>query len=235
MNDARPSTPSACRLNSPPNWTSYATRKNVPRVSIVETALDSYLSPDGADRLEAALARRLDRMTRAARTTGAPSRDHQRNLGAVRPLLANPHATAFPTQRKPLRRPKAASATKGSSRRWVAGSRAAPRCSMRSRARSKRRSLRTARANNALRAPIPSLSYATLIAFHATPIPASNSRRTARTNCVHALECGPPILCHSTPAFDASSMLVASTRYWLFLLDPDSRDEFAGRKLGLKP
>ncbi len=42
----------------------YATRKNVPRVLIVETALDSYLSPDGADRLEAALARRLDRMTR---------------------------------------------------------------------------------------------------------------------------------------------------------------------------
>ena len=43
----------------------YATRKNVPRVQIVEIALDSYLSPDGADRLEAALARRLDRMTRA--------------------------------------------------------------------------------------------------------------------------------------------------------------------------
>jgi len=42
----------------------YATRKNVPRVQIVEVALDSYLSPDGADRLEAALARRLDRMTR---------------------------------------------------------------------------------------------------------------------------------------------------------------------------
>jgi len=31
---------------------------------VVETALASYLSPDGADRLEAALARRLDRMTR---------------------------------------------------------------------------------------------------------------------------------------------------------------------------
>jgi len=42
----------------------YATRKNVPRVSIVELALESFLSPDGADRLEAALARRLDRMTR---------------------------------------------------------------------------------------------------------------------------------------------------------------------------
>lgn len=43
----------------------YATRKHVSRVEIVETALDSFLSPDGADRLEAALARRLDRMTRA--------------------------------------------------------------------------------------------------------------------------------------------------------------------------
>ena len=31
---------------------------------MVETALASVLSPDGADRLEAALARRLDRMTR---------------------------------------------------------------------------------------------------------------------------------------------------------------------------
>ena len=43
----------------------YSERKNVPRVLVVETALDSFLSPDGADRLEAALARRLDRMTRA--------------------------------------------------------------------------------------------------------------------------------------------------------------------------
>ena len=31
---------------------------------VVEAALASHLSPDGADRLEAALARRLDRMTR---------------------------------------------------------------------------------------------------------------------------------------------------------------------------
>lgn len=43
----------------------YATAKRVPRVKVVEIALDSFLSPDGADRLEAALARRLDRMTRA--------------------------------------------------------------------------------------------------------------------------------------------------------------------------
>src|SRR5471032_2825570 len=42
----------------------YAERKRVPQALVVETALASHLSPDGADRLEAALARRLDRMTR---------------------------------------------------------------------------------------------------------------------------------------------------------------------------
>lgn len=42
----------------------YAVRKRVPQALIVEAALASHLSPDGADRLEAALARRLDRMTR---------------------------------------------------------------------------------------------------------------------------------------------------------------------------
>ncbi len=42
----------------------YAARKNVSQALVVEAALASHLSPDGADRLEAALARRLDRMTR---------------------------------------------------------------------------------------------------------------------------------------------------------------------------
>ena len=37
----------------------YAARKRVPQALIVEAALASHLSPDGADRLEAALARRL--------------------------------------------------------------------------------------------------------------------------------------------------------------------------------
>lgn len=36
----------------------------MPQALIVESALASHLSPDGADRLEAAFARRLDRMTR---------------------------------------------------------------------------------------------------------------------------------------------------------------------------
>ncbi len=42
----------------------YAARKRVPQALIVEAALASHLSPDGADRLEAALARRLDRISR---------------------------------------------------------------------------------------------------------------------------------------------------------------------------
>jgi predicted transcriptional regulator len=42
----------------------YANRKGVTQALVVEAALASHLSPDGADRLEAALARRLDRMTR---------------------------------------------------------------------------------------------------------------------------------------------------------------------------
>jgi predicted transcriptional regulator len=42
----------------------YAARKRVSQALVVESALASHLSPDGADRLEAALARRLDRVTR---------------------------------------------------------------------------------------------------------------------------------------------------------------------------
>ena len=42
----------------------YAACKGVPQALVVEAALASHLSPDGADRLEAALARRLDRMCR---------------------------------------------------------------------------------------------------------------------------------------------------------------------------
>ena len=42
----------------------YAARKGVSRAAVVEAAVASHLSPDGADRLEAALARRLDRIAR---------------------------------------------------------------------------------------------------------------------------------------------------------------------------
>lgn len=42
----------------------YAGRKRVSQASIVEAAIASFLSPDGPERLEAAFARRLDRMSR---------------------------------------------------------------------------------------------------------------------------------------------------------------------------
>ncbi len=57
-------------LSAPPDLmrrlSDYATRKRVSQAVVVEAALESYLSPDGPDRLEAALARRLDRLSRAS-------------------------------------------------------------------------------------------------------------------------------------------------------------------------
>ncbi|CAN5888144.1 ribbon-helix-helix domain-containing protein [soil metagenome] len=44
----------------------HARSRRVSQVAIVEAALASFLSPDGADRLEAAVTRRLDRLTRQA-------------------------------------------------------------------------------------------------------------------------------------------------------------------------
>ncbi len=41
-----------------------AVRRRISRSAIIEAAVASYLSPDGADRLEAAFARRLDRLSR---------------------------------------------------------------------------------------------------------------------------------------------------------------------------
>ena len=42
----------------------YAARKRVAQAAVVEAALASFLSPDGSERLEAAFARRLDRISR---------------------------------------------------------------------------------------------------------------------------------------------------------------------------
>jgi predicted transcriptional regulator len=42
----------------------HASRKRVPQALVVETALASFLSPDSSERMEAALGRRLDRLTR---------------------------------------------------------------------------------------------------------------------------------------------------------------------------
>ncbi|MGC9419823.1 MAG: ribbon-helix-helix protein, CopG family [Rhodovulum sp.] len=42
-----------------------AARRRVPRTQIIEAAVASFLSPDGAEQNEAVLVRRLDRLTRA--------------------------------------------------------------------------------------------------------------------------------------------------------------------------
>jgi hypothetical protein len=42
----------------------YAGRKRISQALVVEAALMSFLSPDGSERLEAAISRRLDRHTR---------------------------------------------------------------------------------------------------------------------------------------------------------------------------
>jgi predicted transcriptional regulator len=44
----------------------YAARKRLSQAMVVEAALESLLSPDGVEQLEAALARRLDRLSRQA-------------------------------------------------------------------------------------------------------------------------------------------------------------------------
>ena len=58
-----------------------ADRKNLSRSAIVEAAVASFLSPDGADRREAAFARRLDRMSRQVQRL-------ERNLGIAIETLA---------------------------------------------------------------------------------------------------------------------------------------------------
>jgi predicted transcriptional regulator len=42
----------------------YANRKRVHQALVVETALSAFLSPDNSERMEAALGKRLDRLTR---------------------------------------------------------------------------------------------------------------------------------------------------------------------------
>ncbi len=58
-----------------------ATLKGLTRSAIVEAAVASFLSPDGADRREAAFTRRLDRLTRQAQRL-------ERNVGLSTEALA---------------------------------------------------------------------------------------------------------------------------------------------------
>ncbi len=58
-----------------------ADRQKLSRSAIVEAAVASFLSPDGADRREAAFARRLDRLTRQVQRL-------ERNVGISTEALA---------------------------------------------------------------------------------------------------------------------------------------------------
>jgi len=58
-----------------------AIRRRISRSAIVEAAVASYLSPDGADRLEAAFSRRLDRQSRQLQRL-------ERNMGLTTEALA---------------------------------------------------------------------------------------------------------------------------------------------------
>lgn len=58
-----------------------AIRKRISRSAIIEAAVTSYMSPDGSDRLEAAFARRLDRLSRQVQRL-------ERNTGLTTEALA---------------------------------------------------------------------------------------------------------------------------------------------------
>ncbi len=58
-----------------------AIRKRISRSAIIEAAVTSYMSPDGSDRLEAAFARRLDRLSRQVQRL-------ERNTGLTTETLA---------------------------------------------------------------------------------------------------------------------------------------------------
>ena len=56
-------------------------RKKIPRSAIVEAAVASFLSPDAADRREAAFTRRMDRLSRQSQRI-------ERDLGVIAETLA---------------------------------------------------------------------------------------------------------------------------------------------------
>ena len=58
-----------------------AIRKRISRSALIEAAVTSYMSPDGSDRLEAAFARRLDRLSRQVQRL-------ERNTGLTTEALA---------------------------------------------------------------------------------------------------------------------------------------------------
>ena len=61
--------------------TALAKRRGTSLSLVAEASIASFLSPDGSDRLEAAITRRLDRMSRQAER-------HERDLGIATEMLA---------------------------------------------------------------------------------------------------------------------------------------------------
>jgi len=99
----------------------YASRKRVPQSLVVETALSSYLSPDNSERMEAALGRRLDRLTRQVERLERHVTISNEGLALfVRFWLTM--TSPLPDIAQPAApRPRAASATKDLSRPWGDG------------------------------------------------------------------------------------------------------------------
>ena len=125
----------------------YAERKRIPQALVVETALASHLSPDGADRLEAALARRLDRMTRQIERLERHVTISNEALALfVRFWLTS--TPPLPDTAQARRRRRAGSAMTASSKPWVDDWRAVGRSPMRSAAtliRRRRKAMRRPR------------------------------------------------------------------------------------------
>ena len=150
----------------------YASRKRVPQALVVETALASFLSPDGADRLEAALARRLDRMTRQIERLER----HVTISNEALALFVRFWLTArrrCPTPRSLQRRPRGGSGMRGLSKRSAGGWPGAAPLPMRSRSTFGRNRLRQA----LRKVTTPPLSFA-------TPRHAARSDLVARRFCL---------------------------------------------------
>ena len=71
----------------------FAAHRNKSLSLIAEAAIASFLSPDGPDKLEAAISRRLDRLSRQNDRLEREPRHLGRNAGAVRAVLAHRDAT----------------------------------------------------------------------------------------------------------------------------------------------
>ena len=69
--------------------TEYAERRSKPKSLVAEAAIASFLSPDSAERQEAALARRLDRITRQMERLERDVGDFGRNYRSLHSLLAD--------------------------------------------------------------------------------------------------------------------------------------------------